>query len=120
MTPSTEQVLTMIPNMSDEEAPLLSGQQVSAMKRTAEGGSEVAALADPRNRNDLTLSVQGRANVNGGPQSDAVGKTPLPWARFSIVLFMLLAEYLTAQAISPVSSSIEFSYFSLWHRFTSA
>ena len=35
-------------------------------------------------------------------------KTPLPWGQLSVVLFLQLAEPLTAQVISPVSFSLIF------------
>jgi hypothetical protein len=46
--------------------------------------------------------------MNAKEQSDVVKRTPLPWAQFSIVLFLQLAEPLTAQVIYPVSSPVMF------------
>ena len=38
-----------------------------------------------------------------GSESKLIKKKPFPWAQFSIVLFLQLAEPLTLQAIYPVS-----------------
>ena len=92
-----------IPAVPDEETPLLGGQHVSAVERTSPAESEDAALVGPSNHGSRTPSIKCGTNANGG--SDVVKKTPLPWAQFSIVLFLQLAEPLTAQVISPVSHS---------------
>ena len=108
---------TMTLTAPDEETPLLSDQQVSAMGRSE---ANAATLISPLNQSGRTVSIEGRTDANEGSQSDIVKKTPLPWAQLSIVLFMLLAEYLTVQVISPVRPSVYFCYLSLWHCFTSA
>ena len=100
-------------NVPNEETPLLGGQQSSAAGGVTSPESEVATLAGSR-----TPSVKDRSNTDGGP--DVIKKTPLPWAQLSIVLFLEIAEPLTAQVISPVSSSTGFRYhFLLWRRLTS-
>lgn len=104
-----------IPTEPDEETPLLGGQQVSAIWRTTESGSEATTLADPSNLDGRTSSIRGRTNTDGG--SKAIKKTPLPWAQFSIILFLQLAEPLTSQVIYPVSFLIGISPRLLpWHR----
>ena len=40
---------------------------------------------------------------NRGSESKLIKKKPFPWAQFSIVLFLQLAEPLALQAIYPVS-----------------
>ena len=85
----------------NEETPLLGGQQVLASGGVAGHEPEVDTLAGSR-----TPSVEGRTNADGW--SDVIKKTPLPWAQLSIVLFLELAEPLTSQVISPVSSSTGF------------
>ena len=85
----------------NEETPLLRDQRVSVIERVTdpEPEPEAVTLADQSSR---TPSVKG--GRNGSP--DVVKKTPLPWPQFSLTLFLLLAEPLTAQVISPVSSSV--------------
>ena len=109
---------TAAPTVQDEETPLLGGQQTSAMGRVTERESEAATLACSSNQGSRTLSIEGRTSVGEGPRSDVTKKTPLPWAQFSITLLLLLAEHLTPQVISPVSSSVDLSPPLLWHRFT--
>ena len=102
---------------SDEETPLLGGRQVSAPKRITEPESEAATLAGPSNHTSRTPSIGGKTNVNG--RSKLVKRTPLPWAQFSIILFLQLAEPMTMQVISPVSfRSDSLLVFLLWPRFT--
>ena len=97
-----------IPTTPDEETPLLGGQQVSAVEEITESGSEAATLAGPSNQSSRIPSVKGktRANIR---EAELVKKTPLPWAQFSIILFLQLAEPLTFMVISPVSSSLDVS-----------
>ena len=102
--------------MPDEETPLLNGQQVAAVERS---GPETPVLAGPSNESGRTLSVQGRADANGGSQSGVVANTPLPWARYSITLLLQVADHFTSQVIYPVSSSVGFYYNLLWRRFIS-
>jgi len=90
--------VTAVPN---EETPLLRDQQVSAIERVTDPEPEAVTLAGLSNQNSRAPSVKG--GRNGRP--DVVKKTPLPWAQFSLTLFLLLAEPLTAQVISPVSCS---------------
>jgi hypothetical protein len=98
---------TAIPTFPDEETPLLSGQRVSAVKRItepepeSESESEAATLAGPSNQCSRTSSIKSKTKVK--VQSDVVTKTPLPWAQFSIVMFLQLAEPLTSEVIYPVS-----------------
>jgi len=92
------------PTVPDEETPLLGDQRTSA----TEPGSGAATLAGPSNQGSPTPSVKGKADVNRG--SGVVKKTPLPWAQFSIVLFLQLAERLTSQVIYPVSCSAGFFF----------
>ena len=92
---------TTIPVIPDEETPLLGGQQVPALEVITESESEAATLAGSPNQGSRTQSVGGKTNANGG--SEVVKKTPLPWAQFSIVIFLQLAEPLTSQVIYPVS-----------------
>ena len=98
--------MTTPTTVPDEETPLLGGQQVSAIEGITEREPEVATLAGPSNQGSRTPSIKGKTNANGG--SDTVKKTPLPWAQFSIALFLQLAEPLTAQVISPVSFLVGF------------
>ena len=108
---------TAIPTFSDEETPLLSGQRVPAVKRITEpepesdSDSETATLAGPSNQCSRTSSIKSKTKVK--EQSDAVKKTPLPWAQFSIVIFLQLAEPLTSEVIYPVSSPAVFFFFAL-------
>ena len=99
---------TTVPN---EETPLLGGQRHSAVGRAVEPESEVSTLAGSR-----TPSIKGRS-VDGGP--DMAKKTPLPWGQLSIILVLELAEPLTAQVISPVSTMTGRSPpLLLWRRLT--
>ena len=102
-------MITMIPTALDEETPLLGDQQPTTVGRISEREFEAATLAG--SSSGRAPNTEGRTNVNGGSQSDVVKKTPLPWAQFSITLFLLLAEHLTPQVISPVSSSADFPPF---------
>lgn len=86
----------------DEETPLLRDQRVSAIERVTDPEPEAVTLAGLANQSNPTPSVKG--GRNGRP--DLVKKTPLPWAQFSLTLFLLLPEPLTAQVISPVSFSV--------------
>ena len=97
----------------DEETPLLRDQHSSAVERVTDPEPEAVTLVGLSNQTSRAPSVKGGRNADGG--SDAVKKTPLPWAQFSLTLFLMLAEPLTAQVISPVSSSIG-SYLLLRHR----
>ena len=107
----------MIQIAPDEETPLLGSRHVSIPKRTVEPESEAATLAGPSNHTSRTSSIGGKTNVNG--RLEVVKKTPLPWAQFSIILFLQLAEPLTMQVISPVSFRSDFLLvFLLWPRFT--
>ena len=74
--------------VSDEETSLLGGQQVSAIERITESEPRADTLTDPSNR---------------GSESKLIKKTPFPWAQFSIVLFLQLAEPFSLLAIYPVS-----------------
>jgi len=87
----------------DEETPLLHGQHRSAIGGVTEPNSEAVTLAGPSNQGSRASSVVGKTSPNRG--SGMVKKTPLPWAQFSIILFLQLAEPLTSQVISPVSFS---------------
>jgi len=86
---------------ANEETPLLRDQQVSAIERVTDPEPEAVTLAGLSNQISPAPGLKG--GRNGSP--DVVKKTPLPWAQFSLTLFLLLAEPLTAQVISPVSSS---------------
>lgn len=86
----------MLPTIPDEQTPLL------AVDETSEPGSDGATLAGPLNQGSQTPSILGKGSCDG--VSEANRKTPLPWAQFSIVLFLQLAEPLTSQVIYPVSS----------------
>ena len=95
-----------IPTTADEETPLLGGKSISAIEgAVSEQGSEAATLAGPSSHVGRTSSIKGNANANG--VSEAIEKTPLPWAQYSIVLFLQLADPLTSQAIHPVSSTLD-------------
>jgi len=96
-----------ISTVPDEGTPLLGGQQVPGIGRITESESDAAAVVGPPNRGSGTPNIKGKTAVSSG--SEAVKRTPLPWAQFSIVLFLQLAEPLTSQVIFPVSSSISFS-----------
>jgi hypothetical protein len=108
--PSTERPLMplTIPTGPDEETPLLGGRQVSDVRSISEQDSEAATLAGPSNRGSRTSSIKGKANANLAPE--VVKKTPVPWAQFSIVMFLQLAEPLTSQVIYPVSSAPPLSF----------
>ena len=98
-----------IPAAPDEETPLLSGKIVSAIEgAVTEQGSEAATVAGPSSQVGRTSNTKGGANANG--VSEAIKKTPLPWAQYSIVLFLQLAEPLTSQVIYPVSSTLDHWY----------
>jgi hypothetical protein len=100
-------VISILPN---EETPLLGGQRVLVVGRITEHEPEAATLADPSSRtNSRTSSIRGNINAKG--QSDVAKKTPLPWAQFSIALFLQLAEPLTSQVIYPVGLPVVFSFF---------
>jgi hypothetical protein len=88
----------------DEETPLLTGNNVSAI----EPGSEAATVADPSTQSSRTPSVKRNANPDG--VSKPTKRTPLPWAQLSIILFLQLAEPLTSQVIYPVSSALGITY----------
>ena len=103
---------TTAPN---EETPLLGDQWVPVTGRIAEPEPEATILASPPNQRNGNPSVRTTSSADERP--DAVKETPLPWAQLSIILFLRFAEALTAQVISPVSSSIGFPSFSLlWPR----
>ena len=97
---------TTIPTLPGEETPLLGGQQASAVERITGPEPEAVTLTSPSNRGSCTSSTGGKTNLKEG--LSAVKRTPLPWAQFSIVLFLQLAEPLTAQVIYPVSSLVAF------------
>jgi hypothetical protein len=97
-----------IPTGPDEETPLLGGRRVSDVRSISEQDSEAATLAGPSNRGSRTSSIKGKANANLA--SEVVKKTPVPWAQFSIVMFLQLAEPLTSQVIYPVSSAPYFRF----------
>ena len=98
---------TPVPN---EQTPLLGGLHHSVIEGVAEPESEVSTLAGSR-----TPSIKGRNSVDVGP--DVVKKTPLPWGQLSIILVLELAEPLTAQVISPVSTLVGLSSpLLLWRR----
>lgn len=84
------------PTVPNEETPLLGAQCASEVEGIPGSDSESATMASLSDRDGLT-----RADSDGG--AIVVKKTPLPWPQFSIVLFLLLAEPLTSQVISPVS-----------------
>ena len=84
-----------IQTASDEVTPLLDGSEVSAN----ESSSVVAAVAGPSNQ-----------KINANDILEQTKKTPLPWAQFSIILFLELAEPLTSQVIYPVSFTLDVSY----------
>lgn len=90
----------MTPAAPNEETPLLSGQQTSAVGTTAAPEPEVATLDGPPNRGSRAQGTEGKTRTSKVPK-----KTPLPWAQFSVVMFSQLAEPLTSQVIYPVSSS---------------
>ena len=96
----------------DDEVPLLGDQQVPSPGRIPERESEAASPADPSNWGGRTPSVDGRTNANRRSRSpsDVVERTPLPWPQLSIALLVLLAGNLTINVISPVSSSVHFSF----------
>ena len=96
-----------IPSGPDEETPLLGGKHVSDVGSISEPDSEDATLAGPSNQGSRTPSIKGKANTS------PVKKTPLPWAQFSIVLFLQLAEPLTSQVIYPVSSTLHLLFWRL-------
>ena len=77
------------PTVPGEEAPLLSGQRISATGRITKSKPAAATLTDP------------------GNESELIKKTSFPWAQFSIISFLLLTEPLTSQVIYPVSFPIE-------------
>ena len=93
---------TAIPISPDEETPLLGGQRVSAVGIITEPEPEATAQAGPSNQDSHTSSVGSETNTN------VVKKTPLPWAQFSLVMFLQLAEPLTSQVIYPVSLPVVF------------
>ena len=88
----------------DEETPLLGGQDVSAVERTLESGSEAVTLAGPSNQGSRTPSTRGKTNVSG--VTEVVNKTPLPWRQLSLVLLLQFVEPLTSRVIYPVGSSV--------------
>ena len=85
-----------IPSVPDEETPPLHGQHRLVIGGVTEPDSEAPTLAG------RTSSIIGKTSSNRG--SGMVKKTPLPWAQFSIILFLQLAGPLTSQVIAPVSS----------------
>lgn len=90
-----------IPDVADEETPLLGGKQVSVVEGISQSSSEAATLIDPSAQASRTPSVAGKTNPNG-----SIKKTPLPWAQFSIILFLQLAEPFTGQVISPFAPEL--------------
>jgi hypothetical protein len=91
-----------IPTIPDEDTPLLGNQHRSAIGKVTESDSEVSTLTGPSNQSASNIS--GKSNPGqGSDRSEVAKKTPLPWAQFSIILFLQLAEPLTSQVISPVS-----------------
>lgn len=94
-----------IPTTPDEETPLLGGNNVSAIEGVIYESlldSEAATLAGPSCQGSRAPSLKGKANGVYEP----IKKTPLPWAQFSIIMFLHLAEPLTSQVISPVSAPV--------------
>ena len=86
-------MIATIPTAPDEETPLLGGQQVSIIGEITESEPGAATLAGPSNQDS---------------GSKLIKKPPFPWAQFSIVLFLQLAEPLTSCVIYPVSLSSDF------------
>ena len=95
-----------IPTLSDEATPLLGDQQVLAAVRIVEPEPEAATLVGPSSQGGRMLTIGDNTNASDG--SGAVKKTPLPWAQFSIILVLQLAEPLSSQVIYPVSSPVGF------------
>ena len=92
-----------VPN---EETPLLGGNQVSAIEGVISEPDSEAATLEGLSNSSRTPSI---AKNNATGASEPVKKTPLPWAQFSILLFLQLAEPLTSQVIYPVSSPVSAS-----------
>lgn len=95
--------------MPDEGTPLLGDRHAST---TEESELEAAMSTSPSNQSGRTLIIRGGANADGRSRSGVVKKTPLPWAQFSVTLLLQVADHLTAQVISPVSSPISFFFLS--------
>lgn len=87
----------------DEQTPLLGGKNVSATQGviSVDPDPETATLAGSSNQSSRAPSIASKADVS----DRVIKKTPLPWAQFSIILFLQLAEPLTSQVIYPVSST---------------
>ena len=95
-------MIVTISTVPDEGPSLLGGQQVSAIERITESEPRADTLTDPSNL---------------GSESKQIKKTPFPWAQFSIVLFLQLAEPFSSLAIYPVSLLTGFSLaLLLWPR----
>jgi len=86
----------------DEETPLLRDQRVSVTEMVTDPDPEAVTLAGLSNPSSLAPSIKHGRNR----RPEVIKKTPLPWAQFSLTLFLLLAEPLTAQVISPVSPQL--------------
>ena len=85
-----------IPTAPNEETPLLGAQRTPEAGGIPGSDSETPTVASLSDQDGLAKS-----DSDGG--AITIKKTPLPWPQFSIVLFLLLAEPLTSQVISPVS-----------------
>ena len=104
--PSPNEQNTMpvaIQTAPNEETPLLKSRKIS------EPDSDVT-LVEPLNQGSRTPSIKSKASVS--LDSEAAKKISLPWAQFSIVLILQLAEPLTSQVIYPVSRYIRALF---WH-----
>jgi hypothetical protein len=101
--------MTAIPTTPDEDTPLLGGNKVSAIEGAiseSPSSSETATLAGHSNQASRTPSIKGKVNEVSKP----IKKTPLPWAQFSIIMFLHLAEPLTSQVIYPVSYRLGYCF----------
>lgn len=102
-------MVVTIPTTPDEETALQDRKGVSATGGVILGANpEVVTLELPLSQDSRTPSIEGNADACG--VSEAIEKTPLPWAQFSVLLFLQLAEPLTSNVIYPVSPTLDYCF----------
>lgn len=86
-----------MPRMHDEETPLLRSSDDSHDDHDVRYDSPQLTASS----STATLAATATAVASSSSSKPVREETPLPWAQFSLVLFLQLAEPLTSQVIYP-------------------